>query len=81
MHLEWKIYDPQLLAYKKIDVEKPLSEIYFFSPVIMFKYREVGLPDSDCDSLNTSRADSETKKERNKERTIKEVVECVKQWR
>lgn len=69
------------MAYKRIDVEKPLSEIYFFSPVVMFKYREIPLPDSDCESLNNSRADSESKKERNKERSIKEVVECVKRWR
>lgn len=74
MPLEWKVYDPNILAYKIIDVEKPLSEIYLLSPVIMLKYRELGFPDSDCESLNNSRAESEGKKERNKERSIKEVI-------
>jgi hypothetical protein len=36
----------------------------------MFKYRELSLPDSDCDSIN-SKGSSESKKERNKERTIR----------
>lgn len=65
MPLEWKIYDPKLHNFKIIDVEKPLLKLYLYSPIIMFKYREIALPDSDCDSIN-SKGSSESKKERNK---------------
>lgn len=55
MPLEWKIYDPQTYAYKTIDVEKPLNEIYLLSPVIMLKYKELSFPDSDVESINSSK--------------------------
>lgn len=80
MPLEWKIYDPKVFAFKTINIEKPLNSLYFYSPVVMLKYKELPPLDSDSESLN-SKASSETKKERNKERTIKEVIEYVKQWR
>lgn len=49
------------------------------TPIIMVKYRKV-VTESDSES-SSSIVSSDSRKERNKERTIREVIESVKRWR
>lgn len=78
--LLFKIYDPEVNRYVPLNLEVPISQAFFYSPVIMIQYsdRERTHSEDDVESQVSSRASEDTKRERNRERTIREVLEYVK---
>ena len=78
--MEFKIYDPEINRYVVLDLERPISKSFLYSPVIMVKYKELSgtMDNEDIWSLPSSKMSTESKRERNRERTIQEVLEYVK---
>ena len=78
--MEFKIYDPEINRYVALDLRKLVSKGFLYSPVIMIKYKTLNpsVDDEDIESLPSSKMSAESKREKNRERTIQEVLEYVR---
>lgn len=65
-------------CYVQLPADRVLTQRYFMTPIIMIKYSRAA---EDEPESSSSAQSGESRKERNKERTVREVVESVKRWR
>lgn len=75
----YKIYDPNTFTYVGLPEDRVIASDFFMTPTIMMKYSKT-VAESDTES-SSSMQSTESRKERNKERTIREIIESVKRWR
>lgn len=75
----YRVFDPTISQYVELPETFELGQHFFMTPIVMVKYRKTAM-ESDTES-SSSVMSNDSRKERNKERTIREVIESVKRWR
>lgn len=69
---DFRIFDPQFNTYVPLSADAVLPAKFFLSPIVLLKYRQPALLDESSPL---------ERRERNQERSIRQVIGAVKLWR